>query len=103
MGAQKGTTVWRPTPAQMNSAAFNVIVGRPKFTPKGDPVGVIVDSVGLELKGGSSMLESSYQLRLMTYRALVLQEPLTIRTTRPINPTFEAWLGRWGVSIDRVR
>ena len=40
-----------------------------------------VDSAGLELKHGSKALESSYQLRLMTYRALVTGEQLTIRTT----------------------
>lgn len=40
----------------MNSAAFRVIVGAPKFTVTGDPVGVIADSIGLEIKGGG-MLE----------------------------------------------
>lgn len=48
--------VWRPTADQMNSAAFRVIVGAPKFTVTGDPVGVIADSIGLEIKGGA-MLE----------------------------------------------
>jgi hypothetical protein len=51
---------------------------------------------------GSKVLESSYQLRLMTYRSMVTGEALTIRTTRPINPTFESWLNRWGVAIDKV-
>jgi hypothetical protein len=52
--------------------------------------------------GGSKVLESSYQLRLMTWRSMVTGEALTIRTTRPINPTFESWLNRWGVAIDKV-
>lgn len=39
-----------------------------------------MDAGGLEIKGGSSMLESSYQLRLATYRALVENDPLTILT-----------------------
>jgi filamentous hemagglutinin len=84
----------------MNSAAFRVIVGEPKFTNSGQPVGTIPDSFGLEIKGGSSPLTSSYQLRLMTYRALVLDEPLTIFTTRPVNPTFSDWLARWGVNVE---
>jgi RHS repeat-associated protein len=95
--------VWRPTAEQIASAAFKVIVGPAKYTAKtGLAVGVKVDSIGLELKGGVKVLESSYQLRLMTYRALVVGEPLTLRTARPINPTFEAWLIRWGVTIEKV-
>jgi filamentous hemagglutinin len=54
-------------------------------------------TAGVEIKGGSSVLDSSYQLRLMTYRALVTGESLTIKTTRPVNPTFADWLARWGV------
>jgi RHS repeat-associated protein len=101
-GVPKNTTTWRPTSEQMESAAFNVVVGPAKFTKAGKPIGVIVDSAGLELKGGSKVLESSYQLRLMTYRSIMTGEALTIRTTRPINPTFESWLNRWGVTIDKV-
>ena len=41
---------WRPSTEQMNSAAFRVIVGEPKFTGAGLPQGVIPDSVGLEIK-----------------------------------------------------
>jgi hypothetical protein len=95
----KNTTVWRPTADQMNSAAFRVIVGEPKFTPDGLPMGVITDSIGLELKGGGKALESSYQLRLMTYRALVEGEPLTILSTRVPNASFAAYLSRWGVTV----
>ena len=32
LGVPKNTTVWRPTQADMDSAAFRVIVGEPKFT-----------------------------------------------------------------------
>lgn len=51
------------------------------------------------IKGGSSPLGSTYQLRLMTYRALVENEPLTILTTRPGVPSFRGLaraLGRDG-------
>jgi len=100
LGVAKNTTIWRPTSEQMNSAAFQIIVGEPKFSPSGAPVGVITDSAGLEIKGGTSPLVSSYQLRLMTYQALVSDQPLTIRTTRPVVPVFRDWLTRWGVSVE---
>jgi hypothetical protein len=99
LGASKNTQAWRPSQADMDSAAFKVVVGAPKFTPRGKPVGVIVDSVGLEIKAGRSALGSTYQLRLMTYRSLVVGEPLTIRTSRPVMPAFRDWLSRWGVSV----
>jgi len=85
----------------MDSAAFRVIVGEPKFTPGRLPRGTTFDGTlggNLEIKGGASMLNSSYQLRLQTYRSLKTNTPLTIETTRPINPTFQNWLDRWGVS-----
>jgi hypothetical protein len=99
--------LWRPTFEQTQSSAFKVIVGDARFTKGGIPVGTILDAVDpggglLEIKGGSSVLDSTYQLRLQTYRSLVESVPYTIRTTRPINPTFEDWLGRWGVQIRRV-
>jgi RHS repeat-associated protein len=90
---------WQPSREMMDSAAFHVIVGEPRFTPGGQAVGVIPDSIGLEIKGGTSPLRTSYQLRLMTYRSHILQEPLTIRTTRPVARSFSGWLGRWGVSV----
>jgi hypothetical protein len=85
----------------MDSAAFRVVVGQPKFTRRGEAVGTIPDSIGLEIKGGDSPLGSSYQLRLMTYRALIEDEPLTILTTRPVVQSFEDWLTRWGVGIEQ--
>ena len=99
LGLDKNNDVWRPTVAQMDSAAFRVMVGEPKFTSGGQPVGVIVDSLGLEIKGGSSRLGSSYQLRMMAYRAFVENEPLTILTTRSVRPGFRSWLDRWGVGV----
>jgi len=86
----------------MDSAAFKVIVGEPKFTASGLPKGTIFDGTlggNLEIKGGSSVLDSTYQLRLQTYRSLKTNTWLTIETTRPINPAFQSWLDRWGVSV----
>jgi hypothetical protein len=91
----------RPSQADINSAAFKVIVGEPQYTSIGLPKGTIFDATKgglLEIKGGSSPLGSSYQLRLQTYFALKEGENLTIETTRPINPTFNDWLNRWGVT-----
>jgi hypothetical protein len=106
LGIPKDNTVWRPTQADMDSAAFKVIVGEPKFTPGGLPKGTIFDGTlggNLEIKGGSSTLDSTYQLRLQTYRSLKTNTPLTIETTRPINPSFKEWLDRWGVSVVRPK
>src|SRR5206468_1590548 len=89
-GVGKDNVVWRPTEKDINSVAFNVIVGKPKYTPGGLPKGVIYDSATngpLEIKSGASMLDSSYQLRLMTYRALRDVQQLTIRTrARTLHP-----------------
>lgn len=104
LGLPKNTTVWRPTVEQTQSAAFKVIVGEAKYTKGGVLKGTILDATDagfVELKGGSSVLESSYQLRLQTYRSLIEGQPYTIRTTRPINPTFQDWLQRWGVKVER--
>lgn len=116
LGVEKYTTTRRPTEAQIQSTAFKIIVGKPKYTKGGQPVGTIFDSAGellLEIKGGRSTLNSSYQLRLQTYFFLVDNADLAvrnlpailykIRTTRPINPTFRAWLQSWGVVIEEVK
>ena len=106
IGANKETSTWRPEPQDMNSAAFRVIVGEPKFLKTGQPKGIIFDSATnglLEIKGGSSSLYSTYQLRLQTYRALMLEEQFTIRTSRPINLTFSSWLTRWGVNTEPLK
>jgi RHS repeat-associated protein len=98
----KNTTVFQPTPEQVQSAAFQVIVGPPQYTAAGDLVGTISDSTQgglLEIKGGSSTLNSSYQLRLQTYNSVVNNVPLTIETTRPVNPTFMNYLQNWGVTV----
>ena len=63
-------------------------------------LGVVTDSIGLEIKGGGTPLYSTYQLRLMTYRALVENEPLTILTTRTPNAPFADYLARWGVTVE---
>ena len=102
LGLAKNTPTWRPSPADMDSAAFKVIVGDAKFTRGGLPKGTIFDSVGagnVEIKSGTTMLESSYQLRLQVYKSLKEGGPMTLRTNRPVNPTFSDWLQRWGVVV----
>ncbi|GLQ51351.1 hypothetical protein ACFFJT_09110 [Dyella flava] len=98
-----GKVPFTPTPDQVNSAAFQVIVGPAQYTASGDLVSTIYDGLnadGLaEIKTGSSTLDSSYQLRLQTYGALVNDTPLTIYTSRPVNPTFQNYLNNWGVSV----
>ena len=103
LGLEKNTTVWRPTIEQTQSAAFKVIVGKPKYTSGGLLRGSILEATEpgfLEIKSGRSVLNSTYQLRLQTYRSLVEDTPYTIRTTRPVNPQFRSWLERWGVTIE---
>ena len=98
----KNTGVWRPSAAQIDSAAFKVVVGNARYTSTGLPRGTIMDSVEgglLEIKAGSSVLDSTYQLRLQTYRSPVENTPLTIQTTRPVGSEFGQCLDRWGVSI----
>jgi len=105
LGEVKNTDVWRPSDVDINSAAFKVIVGQAKYTGSGQPVGTIVDIAetggAIEIKGGSSPLDSSYQIRLQTYRATMTNTSLTIRTPRPVNPTFLSWLDRWGVKVEK--
>jgi hypothetical protein len=82
-----------------------VIVGDPKYTRGGLLKGTTLDATEaglLEIKHGSSVLDSSYQLRLQTFRSLTEGTPYTIRTTRPINPTFRDWLQRWGVKVEGI-
>lgn len=95
-----------PTVAQTNSSAFQIVVGQPRFTGTGLTVGTIVDAMPaglLEIKGGTSILNSSYQLRLQTYRALLEDRPLIIETPRPLNPTFQAYCEKWGVKVVRPK
>jgi hypothetical protein len=102
IGLTKNNSVWRPTPDQTQSSAFQIVVGQPKYTRGGLPVGTIVDATqnGLyEYKSGSSMLNSTYQLRLQTYRSLVDDVPFTLETTRPVNSSFQSYLNRWGVDV----
>jgi hypothetical protein len=106
LGLAKNTGVWRPTVAQTQSAVLKVVVGKPKYSLGGQLRGTILDSVEtgfLELKHGRSVLGSTYQLRLQTYRALIEGKPLTLRTKRPINPAFREWLIRWGVKIEELK
>ncbi len=106
LGLEKNSGIWRPGPGDIESAAFNVIVGKPRFTPIGEPVGTILDSANTgflrEIKGGSSTLDSSYQLRLQTYYSLKTGQPYIIDTTRPVNPAFGDWLRRWGVTVENT-
>jgi len=99
----KNTGVWRPTAAQIDSAAFKVIVGDARYTSTGLARGTIMDSVQggfLEIKGGSSVLDFTEQLRLQTYRSLIESTPYTIQTTRPVSIEFGQWLSRWGGRIE---
>ena len=99
-----GKVPFTPTPEQVDSVAFKVIVGGAKYADSGELVGTIYDGAsgkGLaEVKTGSSSLESSYQLRLQTYGSVVKGAPLTIYTSRPVNPTFMNYLTRWGVKVE---
>jgi len=99
----KNTVVWRPSPEQVQSPEFKQIVGQPRFTDRGLARGTVVDSVesGLaEIKSGSSVLNSTYQLRLQTYRSVIEDQPLSIFTDRPIDIQFGQWLSPWGVRIE---
>jgi len=105
LGKQKNNEVWRPSLRDLASAAFEVIVGKPKFTKGGQPLGTTVDVAeaggSIEIKGGTKVMESTYQLRLQTYRAVTSGTPLTIQTNRPVNPTFMDYLTRWGVGVEK--
>lgn len=99
----KNTSVWRPTPEQIHSLAFQSIVGHPRYTSTGLARGTVLDSVESgfsEIKSGSSTLDSTYQLRLQTYRALIEKTPLTIYTNRPVDLEFGRWLNPRGVQIE---
>ena len=105
LGLPKNTEVWRPSPVQIESDEFRRIVGRPCFTARGLPRGTIVDSAGVglaEIKSGTSVLNSTYQLRLQTYRSVVEEQPLSIYTERPVDIQFGQWLGPWGVKIESI-
>jgi hypothetical protein len=101
LGLSKERPHFQPTPEDLASSAFRVIVGPPKFNPNtGEPVGTSLDGdPSLEIKSGDSTLGSTYQLRLQVFRSVQLSITHTIRTTRPINATFRGWLQRWGVEI----
>lgn len=77
-------------------------MGVPKYTKGGQPKGIIFDGVEngyLEIKGGSSALSSTYQLRLETYKATIDGQPFSIQTTRPVNLQFQDYLNAWGVKV----
>jgi hypothetical protein len=98
----KNTEVWRPSPAQVASPGFREVVGDPHYTATGLVRGTVLDSVaaGLaEIKSGASVLESSYQLRLQTFRALAERRPLTLYTSRPVGSDFRRWLDPHGVAV----
>lgn len=78
------------------------MVGDASYTPGGQLTGTIFDSTDngyLEIKGGSSPLDTSYQLRLQTYFSVVNNEPYTLMTSRPITPGFQQYLDFWGVNV----
>ncbi|MCA3078637.1 MAG: hypothetical protein ING71_07615 [Rhodocyclaceae bacterium] len=88
--------------SDIDSATFKAIVGDAKFTPGSKPVGTIFDVTKggfTEYKSGASMLDSSYQLRLQTYRSVTTETPFSIVTSRPVNPRFQQSLDFWGVNV----
>lgn len=98
----KNTEVWRPSAEQVRSPDFLRIVGNPIYTSTGLARGTVLDSVapGLsEIKSGRSILDSTYQLRLQTFRSVIERQPLTIYTSRPVDIDFGQWLGPHGVQI----
>jgi hypothetical protein len=100
---EKNTAVWRPSPEQIRSLAFKAVVGDARYTSRGLARGTVLDSVEpgfAEIKSGASPLDSTYQLRLQTYRALVERQPLTIYTNRPVDADFGRWLNPRGVHIE---
>ena len=103
LNIQKNSAVWRPTPEQIESPAFRFIVGRPRYTSTGLARGTVLDSINpgfTEIKSGTSVLDSTYQLRLQTYRSVVENQPLTIYTNRPVDTRFGKWLDPRGVQIE---
>lgn len=104
LGVEKNSSVFRPTAEQVETATFKAIVGEPKYTRGGQLKGTIFDGTQggyLEIKGGTSELNSTYQLRLQTYKATIDNQPFTIQTTRPVNPEFQRWLEFWGVNVTK--
>jgi RHS repeat-associated protein len=102
LNLSKNNVVWRPDAVEVESRLFREIVGEPRYLESGLLKGTILDAVeggNLEIKGGCSPLCSTYQLRLQVYQSVKNGVPLTLQTTRPINPTFNAWLQRWGTII----
>lgn len=98
----KNTAVWRPSPEQVASSGFRAIVGTPHYTATGLVRGTVLDSVTgefAEIKSGLSLLDSTYQLRLQTYRSLVERRRLTFYTNRPVESAFRRWLEPLGVAI----
>jgi len=98
----KNTEVWRPSPEQIGSEDFHMIVGPPHYTATGLPKGTVLDSViagFAEIKSGGSVLDSTYQLRLQTFRSVIEKQPLTIYTSRPVDSGFGRWLHPHGVAI----
>lgn len=102
LGIEKNNAVFRPTAEQIDTGTFKAIVGEPKYTAGGQLKGTIFDGVDngyLEIKGGSSELTSTYQLRLQTYKATIDRQPFTIQTTRSVSPQFHDYLDAWGVKV----
>ncbi|MPS29661.1 MAG: hypothetical protein E2576_07190 [Alcaligenaceae bacterium] len=106
LGIPKNNTVLRPTQADFDSAAFKVIVREPKFTKGGLPKGTIFDGTAggnLEIKGGASMLDSSYQFRLQTYRFFENEHALYDRNNPPDQSGFPELVGSIGASVARPK
>jgi RHS repeat-associated protein len=102
LGLTKNTSIFAPSVADTNTDLFREIVGKPQFTGSGNPVGTIFDSIGdgnLEIKGGSSTLKTSYQIRLQAYLSTVNSKDYTIETSRPVHPNLDSYLDKWKVRV----
>jgi RHS repeat-associated protein len=103
-GMTKNTEVFRPSAEDINSSTFKDLVGEAKYTKGGQPRGTIVDvaqpAKNVEIKGGSSPLRDTYQLRLQVYEALKQGKDYMIQTTRPVVQEFAQWLQSWGASVE---
>jgi len=99
---EKNTEVWRPSAEQVASAEFRRIVGEPRYTARGLVRGTVLDSVAAEfseIKSGASPLDSSYQLRLQTYRSVVEKRGLTVYTNRPLSAGLGRRIRPHGVAV----
>lgn len=103
LNIHKNNTVFRPSEDDINSAAFNVIVGDAKYIKSGVLKGTIFDSVdgaNIEIKSGKSVLSSSYQIRLQLYRSVTTNTQYILRTSSPVTQELQDIITRWGGKVE---